>query len=115
MPEAGFCREELRGRYFDETPYVRQIAEANPNLVPHFIPPSKGPILEQIAEQIRLGGTPAGSILNGLWMMDIFARSAFGRTQRHARRRHGQPYNELRWPWVICRALADWPVVKAIW
>src|SRR5262249_38886407 len=29
VPEAGFAREELRGRYFDETPYVRQIAEVN--------------------------------------------------------------------------------------
>jgi asparagine synthase (glutamine-hydrolysing) len=71
VPEAGFTKEEIRGRYFDETPYVRQIAELNPNLVPHFIPPSKGPMLEQIADQIRLGGTPAGSILNGLWIMDI--------------------------------------------
>jgi len=78
VPEAGFIREELRGRYFDETPYVRQIAEVNRNLVPHFIAPSKGPILEQIADQIRLGGTPAGSILNGLWIMDILgaARSS---------------------------------------
>ena len=73
VPEAGFIKEEIRGCYFDETPYVRQIAEANPNIVPHFIPPSKGPILEQIAEQIRLGGAPSGSILNGLWVMDICA------------------------------------------
>jgi asparagine synthase (glutamine-hydrolysing) len=78
VPEPGFFREELRGHYFDETPYVRQIAEANPNLIPHFIPPSKGPILDQIAEQIRLGGAPSGGILNGLWIMDICteARSA---------------------------------------
>ena len=78
VPEVGFIKEELRGRFFDETPYVRQIAEANPNLVPHFIPPSKTPFLKQIADQIRLGGTPAGSILNGLWVMDILgeARSA---------------------------------------
>jgi asparagine synthase (glutamine-hydrolysing) len=73
VPEAEFSREEILGCYFDETPYVRQIAEANPNLIPHFIPPSKGPILDQIAEQIRLGGTPAGSIMNGLWTMDILA------------------------------------------
>jgi asparagine synthase (glutamine-hydrolysing) len=78
VPEADFFREEMRGRYFDETPYVRQIAEANPNLIPHFVPPSKGPILDQIAKQVRLGGTPNGSIMNGLWVMDIFdaARSA---------------------------------------
>jgi asparagine synthase (glutamine-hydrolysing) len=78
VPEAGFVREELRGRYFDETPYVRQIAEANPNLTPHFISPSQGPMLEQIADQVRLGGSPAGSMLNGLWIMDILraARSA---------------------------------------
>jgi asparagine synthase (glutamine-hydrolysing) len=73
VPEAGFFREETRGNYFDETPYVRKIAEANPGLIPHFIPPSKAPVLEQIAEQIRLGGAPSGSTLNGLWVMDIYA------------------------------------------
>jgi asparagine synthase (glutamine-hydrolysing) len=73
VPEAGFFREEIRSVYFDETPYVRQIAQANPNIIPHFVPPSKGPILDQIAEQIRLGGAPTGSILNGLWVMDICA------------------------------------------
>jgi asparagine synthase (glutamine-hydrolysing) len=73
VPEAGFIKEERRGLYYDETPYVRQIAQANPNLIPHFIPPSKGRILDQIAEQIRLGGAPSGSILNGLWVMDICA------------------------------------------
>jgi asparagine synthase (glutamine-hydrolysing) len=72
VPELGFCKQEIRGRYYDETPYVRQIAAANPNIVPHFIPPSKGPILDQIAEQIRLGGVPSGSILNGLWVIDIY-------------------------------------------
>jgi asparagine synthase (glutamine-hydrolysing) len=78
VPEPGFFREELPGHYFDETRYVRQIAEANSNIVAHFIAPSKGPILDQIAEQIRLGGAPSGNILNGLWVMDIFtaARSA---------------------------------------
>ena len=73
VPEAGFVKDEIRGRYFDETPYVRQIAQFNPNIIPHFVPPSKGPILDKIAEQIRLGGAPAGSILNGLWVMDIWA------------------------------------------
>ena len=78
VPEAGFVREEVPGRFFDDTPYVRQIALFNSNLIPHFIPPSEGPILEQIAEQIRLGGAPFGGILNGLWLMDIYtaARSA---------------------------------------
>jgi asparagine synthase (glutamine-hydrolysing) len=73
VPEAGFIRQATRGLYFDETPYVRQIAEANGNISPHFVPPSEGPILEQIAEQIRVGGTPSGGILNGLWIMDIYA------------------------------------------
>ena len=73
VPEAGFLKEETRGLYFDETPYVRQIAELNGNIDPHFVAPSKGPILEQIAEQIRVGGFPGGSILNGLWVMDIYA------------------------------------------
>ena len=73
VPEAGFVKEEIRGRYFDETSYVRQIALLNPNLIPHFLSPSEGPILEQIAEQIRLGGAPSGGILNGLWVMDIYA------------------------------------------
>jgi len=73
VPEAGFFREEGRWVYFDETAFVRQIAEANSNLTPHFVPPSEGPILDQIADQIRLGGAPTGSILNGLWVMDIMA------------------------------------------
>lgn len=73
IPEAGFIKQATRGVYFDETPYVRQIAEANGNITPHFIPPSKTPILEHIAEQIRVGGVPSGGILNGLWVMDIYA------------------------------------------
>ena len=73
VPEAGFVKDEIRGRYFDETPYVRQIAQFNPNIIPNFVPPSEGPILDKIAEQIRLGGAPTGSILNGLWVMDIWA------------------------------------------
>src|SRR5262249_37061034 len=72
VPEAGFTREELRGRYFDEAKYCRQIAEANGNIVPHFIPPNRAPILQQIDQQIRLGGF-SGGILNGLWVMDILA------------------------------------------
>ena len=73
IPEAGFNKETIRGRYFDETPYVRLIAEFNANITPHFVPPSKGPILEQIARQIRVGGAPSGGILNGLWVMDILS------------------------------------------
>ena len=73
VPEAGFLKQETGGLYFDETPYVRQIAELNGNIDPHFVAPSKGPILEQIAEQIRMAGFPGGGILNGLWVMDIFA------------------------------------------
>src|SRR5262249_27017602 len=46
VPEAGFTRQDLRGLYFDETPYCRQIVEAAGNIVPHFIPPSKVPILQ---------------------------------------------------------------------
>jgi asparagine synthase (glutamine-hydrolysing) len=71
VPEAGFTKSEIRGRYFDETPYVKEIAKVNPNIVPHFVPPRKGPILEQIAEQIRVAGAPTGGVLNGLWVMDI--------------------------------------------
>jgi asparagine synthase (glutamine-hydrolysing) len=73
VPEAGFFKEETQGLYFDETPYVRQIVDLNGNMDPHFVAPSKGPILEQIAEQIRVGGFPGGGILNGLWVMDIYA------------------------------------------
>jgi asparagine synthase (glutamine-hydrolysing) len=78
VPEAGFMKEELPGLYFDETPFVRQIARANPNIIPHFVPPSKGAILDQIAKQIQLEGAFMGSMLNGLWVMDInaAARSA---------------------------------------
>ena len=72
VPEPGFEKEDLRGCYYDETPYVRQIAEANGNIVPHFVAASKTPILQQIAQQIRLGGF-SGGILNGLWVMDLLA------------------------------------------
>jgi asparagine synthase (glutamine-hydrolysing) len=72
VPEAGFTREELRGRYFDEAKYCRQIAKTNGNIVPHFIPPNKISVLQQIAQEIRLGGF-SGGILNGLWVMDILA------------------------------------------
>ena len=77
VPEAGFIREDQSGLYFDETPYVRQIVQGNANLVPHFVQPSKSPVLAKIAEQIRMGSGPWG-ILNGLWVMDIYgaARSA---------------------------------------
>jgi asparagine synthase (glutamine-hydrolysing) len=75
VPEPGFAREELRGCYYDETPYVRQIAEANSNIVPNFVAASKTtPILQQIAQQIRLGGF-TGGILNGLWVMDLLAKA----------------------------------------
>jgi asparagine synthase (glutamine-hydrolysing) len=73
VPEAGFSKEDTRGIYFDETPFVRQIAELNGNITPHLIRPSRGPILKQIADEIRVGGVPSGGILNGLWVMDISA------------------------------------------
>ncbi len=73
VPESGFRKEETQGLYYDETPYVRQIAELNGNITPHFVQPRKTPILEQIAEQIRVGGVPSGGMLNGLWVMDIYA------------------------------------------
>jgi asparagine synthase (glutamine-hydrolysing) len=71
--EAGFTKEETRGSYFDETPYVRQIAKANANIVPHFVPPTKGPILERILELVRVQGAPPAGVFNGLWVMDILA------------------------------------------
>jgi asparagine synthase (glutamine-hydrolysing) len=73
VPEAGFTKEETRGSYYDETPYVRQIAEANANIVPHFVPPTNGPILEQIFELVRVQGAPPAGVFNGLWVMDILA------------------------------------------
>jgi len=73
VPEVGFSKKATRGMYFDETPYVRQIAQLNGNINPHFVPPSTRPIVEQIAEEIRVGGVPSGGILNGLWVMDIYA------------------------------------------
>jgi asparagine synthase (glutamine-hydrolysing) len=71
VPE--FTKEEVRGRYFDESPYVLEIAKVNPNIVPHFVPPSNVPIVEQIAEQIRVGGAPTSGALNGVWGMDLLA------------------------------------------
>jgi asparagine synthase (glutamine-hydrolysing) len=72
VPESGFAREELRGRYFDETPYVRRIAEFNRNILPHFIAQSNDPIQEKIAEVIRMSGLICGT-LNCLWGVDMYA------------------------------------------
>jgi asparagine synthase (glutamine-hydrolysing) len=66
-------KEELRGRYFDEMPKVLQIAKINPNIVAHFVSPSKGRLVEKIAEQVRIGGDPPSGVLNGCWGMDLFA------------------------------------------
>jgi asparagine synthase (glutamine-hydrolysing) len=71
VPETGFTREELPGRYFDETPYVRQIAEFNRNIVPHFITQSEDPTPEKIAEVIRMGGLFGGT-LNSIWGIDMY-------------------------------------------
>jgi asparagine synthase (glutamine-hydrolysing) len=78
VPEAGFLMEETRGSYFDETPYVRQIARANANIVPHFVVPTNGPLLEQIFELVRMAGFPPANVFNCLWVMNIhaLARSA---------------------------------------
>jgi len=73
VPEAGFTKEETRGSYYDETPYVRQIAKANANIVPHFVPPTKSSIVEQIVELVRVQGAPPAGVFNGLWVMDILA------------------------------------------
>jgi asparagine synthase (glutamine-hydrolysing) len=73
VPEADFTREETRGLYFDERPAVLSIAELNGNITPHFVAPSKGPILDQIAEETRMAGFPGAGTLNGLWVMDICA------------------------------------------
>jgi asparagine synthase (glutamine-hydrolysing) len=70
VPEAGFELEQQAGMYFDETPFVRQIAAADPNIIPHFVSPSDRPLLEQIAQEIRIGGF-SGGMLNGLWIIDI--------------------------------------------
>jgi asparagine synthase (glutamine-hydrolysing) len=75
VPEVGFAREELRGRYFDETPYVHRIAEVNRNILPHFIAPRREPYPEKIAEMIRKSMLPGG-ILNSLWGFDIFAAAS---------------------------------------
>ena len=73
VPEADFTKEETHGLYFDERPYVLSIAKLNGNITPHFVPPRKGPIVEQIAEEIRVAGFPGVGTLNGLWVMDICA------------------------------------------
>ena len=72
VPEAGFARQDLPGRYYDEKPYVRRIAEVNGNIVPHFITQNREPNPRDIAEVIRVSGLPGG-ILNDLWGFDMFA------------------------------------------
>src|SRR5262245_35996825 len=71
VPEAGFTREDLPGRYNDETPYVRQIAEFNRNIVPHFITQS-GDVPEKIARLTQTTGSVCGN-LNCLWGVDMYA------------------------------------------
>jgi asparagine synthase (glutamine-hydrolysing) len=71
VPETGFTREELPGRYFDETPYVRQIAEFNRNIVPHFIMQSEDPSPEKIAEVVRMCSLFGGT-LNAIWGIDMY-------------------------------------------
>jgi hypothetical protein len=88
----GSSRRRSAGAISTKRPYLRRIAEANPNIVPLFVPPRQGPILEPIAEQIRVGGAPTGGILNGPFDDGHSGRSAFGRTQCLAQRRDGQPY-----------------------
>ncbi len=77
IPEPGFFRQELRGRYFDETPYVHQIAKLNSNIVPHYVIQSRDPTPKNVAETIRISGLPGGT-LNDLWNFEIYtaARSA---------------------------------------
>ena len=59
VPEAGFNKEEIRGRYFDEFRRgVGRIAEFNPNIVPHFVRPSSRPLLKQMADHVKMGGLP---------------------------------------------------------
>jgi asparagine synthase (glutamine-hydrolysing) len=72
VPEAGFTREDLPGRYHDETPYVRKIAEFNGNIVPHFIAQSGETVPERIAEVSRISGI-TGATLNCLWGFEMYA------------------------------------------
>jgi len=72
VPMAGFTRADLRGRYYNETPYVRAIAEFNGNIVPHFITQSGVPIPERIAEVTRMSGLLGGA-LNTSWGVDLYA------------------------------------------
>jgi asparagine synthase (glutamine-hydrolysing) len=71
VPETGFRREELPGRYFDETPYVRQIAEFNRNIVPHFFTQSEDPTPEKIAEVVQMCSLFGGT-LNSIWGIDMY-------------------------------------------
>jgi asparagine synthase (glutamine-hydrolysing) len=72
VPGAGFSREELPGRYFDERPYVEQIAALNKNIAPHFITQSSDTIPGKIAKITRMSGL-ISSTLNALWLVDLFA------------------------------------------
>jgi asparagine synthase (glutamine-hydrolysing) len=72
VPETGFTRQDLRGRYYDETPYVRQIAQLNGNILPHFITQSRDLTPENIADLIRKSGLPGGT-LNCLWGIDLYS------------------------------------------
>lgn len=72
VPETGFLREDLPGRYFDETPYVREIARENSNIIPHFITQNSDPLTEKIASVVQMSGL-IGATLNCLWGVDLLA------------------------------------------
>jgi asparagine synthase (glutamine-hydrolysing) len=70
VPEKSFFKAETRFRYSDETPYVRQIAANNSNIIPHFVPPSDASLVEQFARVVRMGAMPDVT-LNDTWFFDI--------------------------------------------
>ena len=77
--------KETGGLYFDETPFVRQIVELNGNIDPHFVAPSKRPIIGQIAEQIPGGRFPRRQHFERFVGNGHLRCSALVGAQRHAR------------------------------
>ena len=105
VPEVGFNRDETPTSYFDETPYVRQITQVNPNVVRQFWPPRQSSIVGQIAQQIGLRRVLCR---NFQWSMG-YGHSHGGslcRTQCHARRRCREFYHEPPWPVLANRTHA---------
>lgn len=58
-------------RYFDETPYIMEIAAKNLNIEPHFVNGLQKGLFEGIQERLRVLDAPYRNPFNQLWLEEI--------------------------------------------